>query len=91
MIVSLALGAGREQRHRHFDEFLDAANVFDGRGREIGPAAGAAGAVGPPLETFVDRLDRGLRAAGRWQMVEFLVAQAIAHTHLERLDAIEDI
>ena len=39
----LAFRAGRQQRDRRADQFFDAADIFDGLGRQIGPGAGAAG------------------------------------------------
>jgi hypothetical protein len=47
----LALGAGGNQRHRGFDQFLDALDVFDRLGGQIGPAERAPAVV--PLQPSI--------------------------------------
>src|SRR5260370_37453104 len=52
----VALGAGREHRHRRADQLLDPPDVFDRDRRQIGPGAGAAGASGPAFRAFQAQL-----------------------------------
>src|SRR5580700_1744229 len=73
----VALGAGGKQRHRGFDQLLDAADVFDRRRVELRPGAGAAGALAPAFHRLIDRLDLGLDGGARRQMMQRLAAPAI--------------
>src|SRR5438132_14323141 len=52
----LALGAGGQERHRSLDQLLDAPDVLDGLGRQLGPAARAPGRAVPAGHGLVDRL-----------------------------------
>ncbi len=61
----VALRAGGEQRHRRLDQLLDAADVFDRGGRQLGPGARALGGFRPAFDALVDRLGSGLRVRGR--------------------------
>ena len=51
---------GRNQRHRAFDQFLNALDILDRVGGQIGIGARAGGAFAPAGHVFVDRLARGL-------------------------------
>src|SRR4051794_26324296 len=87
----LALGAGREQGHRRLDQLLDTPDILDRGRRQLGPRAGAAGAVGPAFEGLVDRLAGRLgRGRGR-EMVEPLALAGVADADLERREAIEHV
>src|SRR3546814_4913506 len=46
----VALRTCRKQRHRGFDQLLDAADVFDGAGRQLRPGARAARRIRPAFE-----------------------------------------
>src|SRR6266540_89618 len=64
----LALGAGREQRHRRADQLLEPAHIFDALRRELGPGAGTARRLRPAFHGLIDRLDTRLRPLRRRQM-----------------------
>src|ERR1051325_7384744 len=73
----VAFGAGREHRHRGADEFLQAADVLDRRGRQLRPGTGTAGAFLPTLGALVYRLDFGLRGGTGRHVVVRLAAVAV--------------
>src|SRR5690242_15125192 len=57
----VALGRGREQRHRATDELLEIFHIFDRLGGEIGPGAPAGRRFLPAFEGLIDRDDILLR------------------------------
>ena len=52
----VAVGAGGEQRHRRADQLFHPADIFDGIGGKLGPAARALGGFAPAFQRFIDRL-----------------------------------
>src|SRR5438270_12257244 len=87
----LAFRAGGKQRDRAADEFLDPAGVFDGLRGQIRPGTGIRGRLLPALDGLVDRLDPGLRALARGQVVDLLAVQPVGGADLDLLEAVEDV
>src|SRR6185437_9595318 len=77
-----ALGAGGEKRHRRADQLLDAADIFDGGGRELGPASRAARGFAPPLQRLVNRCDARLVVGIGGKVIQRVAAQPVAHAQL---------
>ena len=67
----VAVRAGGQQRHRALDQLLQALDVLDRVGGELGEAAGAAGGFGRAFQFLVDRAGRSLGAIvnNRWANV----------------------
>src|SRR6185437_6725225 len=73
-----ALGAGRQQRDRAADQFLDAADVLDAGRGQLAVGAGAPGAFLPALEHLPARLDLGLRAHREGEALDALAVELVA-------------
>ena len=72
-----AFRAGRQQSDRRFDQFLDTADVFDRRRRQVGPGPRPVGAFGPAFHFLEDRLDPRLLQLRGGQVVEEVEGQVV--------------
>ena len=87
----LALGRGRQQRHRALDQFLDPAHVLDRLAGQIRPASRACGAIAPALHGLVDRSAARLRIRGGRQIIENRAVQFIAGADLQFVKPVQHI
>src|SRR5579863_2224138 len=91
----LALWAGRNQRHRAFDQFLHALDVFDRLRRKVSPTPRACGCPAPAVHFLVDRLDAGLVGGVAGEIIEHLrsfgAAQPVAGADLHLFEPVEHV
>ena len=80
-----------EHRDRAADQFLDPPDILDGLARQVRPGAGAGRGLAPALHILVDRLDLGLSALARREIVQFLAVEPVAGADPEGLEAVEDV
>src|SRR3984893_747907 len=85
------LGAGREERDRGLDQFLDAADIFDRLRRKRSPGAGAGRRVFPSLDCLVNRRDSGLRRLACRQSADALAVEMIADADLDLRETVKNI
>src|SRR3546814_6497317 len=84
----LALRAGRNERDRAADQFLDPADIFDRLRREFRPTAGARRGVLPAFDAFIDRLRLRLVLRMGGEIVEVPVADPVADADLQLVEQI---
>src|SRR5207237_3242615 len=70
---------------------LDAPDIFDGHRRQLGPGARAARRCAPALHRLINRLDPRLVVCVGWQMVERAIAETVAHTDLDAIEAVKHV
>jgi hypothetical protein len=87
----VAFRAGREERDRRADQFLDVTHVFDRLGGKLGPGARPGGGAAPAFEFLVDRLDPRLRALAGGQIVDHLAVEPVAGADLDLVEAVEHV
>src|SRR6185503_9044036 len=59
--------------------------------RQVGPGAGAARALAPAREAFVDGLERGLLGGAGREMLDALALQLVADADRELREAVEHV
>src|SRR5262245_59880274 len=87
----VAFRAGGEHCDRCADQFLDVAHIFHRLRRQIVPAPRTPRCPFPALQRLVHRLDPGLGALTRRQIVDLLAIEPVARADFDLVEPVEDI